>query len=642
MILYSSLALAIASSVAYTSALPLSVAKALTSVADSSIFAPLTLPPAPSSTRAANGTPGPKYWQNRADYDLHATLDTATGTVQGSMTLRYTNHSPNTLNALWFQTEQNRFHDHPKAAGGDTALAHLYGDVISRFTQMVDGKPVSVQLYEHKTETKVTLPSPLKPGATTTLDVEWHFVVPLDGDRMERRGKLYQIAQWYPRLNVYDDVKGWNIEPYLGTGEFYLEYGDYTLSVTLPADYIVAATGTLDNPREVLTPTEITRLEQAMHTDTVVHITTAEELRNGAAHLKHDGMVTWKFHANNVRDAVFSISPQYLWDATSWKGILVQAYYPPKTANVWSEAADMVRMSIQEYSERWSLYPYPQVSAAEGPQSGGMEYPMISFDDVTFAIPLEYELITHEVGHEWFPIVVGSNERVHAWMDEGINTFINAFSTARRYPHEGDQTAQGTHDVATLEEHIRDHQDFIMEVPADSDPSGGYVAYGKPVAVLQMLRRDVMGPALFDKGLRTYIQRWAYKHPTPQDFFRTMDDVAGKHLDWFWREWFYETPGFDQTIDSVAQTTVGGQTHATVVYGNHARGVLPLLVRFTFNDSTKQDVTYPADVWRANSTRYSASYTFPKPIARIVLDPDHHLVDTDRSNNSWPVQQPAH
>jgi hypothetical protein len=595
-------------------------------VADSSVFAPLNLPPAPSGTRLANGAPGPKYWQNRADYDLQATIDTATGTLRGTMTMRYTNNSPDALPFLWFQTEQNAFRSDSTG-----------GDIIDQWTETIDGKPTPVQLEDHKSVTKVTLPRPLRPGQTATFQVTWHFHIPKNGaGRMGHTGSLYQIAQWYPRVNVYDDVKGWNIEPYLGNGEFFLEYGDYTLAVTVPSNYIVAATGTLDNPQDVLTPAQISRLAQAAHSDTAVRIVTASELEDGSAHLKHDGMVTWKFSAKNVRDAVFATSSEYQWDATSWSGILAQSYYRPAAAQVWSEVADMGRMSIQEFSERWYRYPYPQVSVAEGPIGGGMEYPMISFDGV-FDPVSEYMVVTHEVGHEWFPMVVGSNERVDAWMDEGVNSFIDFFSEARRHPENGDQTARGDHARAVVQQRVRQHKDFVMSVYSDTAPDYQYVAYDKPAGVLQVLRRNIMGPETFDKALRLYIQRWAYKHPTPQDFFRTMDDVAGKDLSWFWREWFYEVPGFDQSIDSVTQTTAGGKTNVTVVYGNRARGVFPLLVHFAFADGTSQDLTHPVEVWRANSTRYTASYTFAKPVTGITVDVGHQLVDTDRSNNVWPV-----
>jgi hypothetical protein len=600
------------------------------SVSDTSIFAPLQLPPAPSSIRLANGAPGPKYWQNRADYDLSATLDTTTGTVQGTMVLRYTNHSPNTLDVLWIQTEQNTFRAHPPGTAGD------FGDIIDRFAEVVNGTPTPVQLEDHETETKVTLPAPLKPGSTTTFQVAWHFIVPVTENRMGRHGSLYQIAQWYPRLNVYDDVKGWNTEPYLGSGEFFLEYGDFTLNVTVPANYILAATGTLDNPKEVLTSTEIARLARAATADTVVHVITDAELKSGAAHLKSDGMVTWKLHAKNVRDVSWAVSPDFQWDATHWKGVLAQAFYPVTASVSWDEAADMVRTSLQEYSEHWFPYPYPQASVVQGPITG-MEYPMISWIPFFPKKPRLYYSITHEVGHNWFPMIVGSNERVHAWMDEGINQFINTFSESRRYPEIGDQATRAGQYISGMEQAIAQNSDAKIETPADSaDGSYGYIAYSKPAGVLQLLRRDVMGPEVFDKGVQLYVRRWAYKHPTPEDFFRTMNDVAGRRLDWFWREWFLETPGFDQAVDSVSQTTQGNDTRVTVVYGNHGRGVLPILARFTFSDGTVQDFTYPAESWKTNSVRYAMQYTFSKKtVTRIELDPNHHLIDTNRANNVW-------
>ena len=261
-----------------------------------------------------------------------------------------------------------------------------------------------------------------------TFEVAWHFMVPVDGSgRMGRDGTLYELAQWYPRLCVYDDVYGWNTDPYLGQGEFYLDYGDYTLSVTIPAGYIVAATGSLENPREVLTATEIDRLAKAVKSDKPVAIVTAEELQNGKARPTTAGMLTWKFQAKNVRDVAWTASPNYQWDASGWHGIIAQAYYRPSATDPWGhgEAADEARMSIQEYSERWFQYPWPQISAVEGPV-GGMEYPMLAMEDRNPDKYSLYSVVTHEIGHNWFPMIVGSNERLHYWQDEGLNTFITS------------------------------------------------------------------------------------------------------------------------------------------------------------------------------------------------------------------------
>ena len=620
-------------------------------VGDTSIFAPLALSPAPNVYRTAGGAPGAGYWQNRADYDLHATLDTGSRSVRGAMTLRYTNHSPDTLTFLWVQTEQNAFRPRslnalvfpegsPMSAKRDPTPGFVGGDVIDRFAQLVDGKTVLLTLRDNETLTKVALAHPLVPGESATFAVAWHFMVPTDGDgRMGHDGALYEIAQWYPRVCVYDDVRGWNIDPYVGQGEFYLEYGDYTMSVTVPAGYIVAATGTLDNPHEVLTATEIARLTRARISGTPVAIVTANELRRGTARPTRAGVLTWKFSARNVRDAVWAAAPNYQWDATSWHGILAQSYYRPSAAPVWGrgEAADQARTSIQEYSERWSPYPYPQISVVEGP-AAGMEYPMLAMESRNEDRSELYGVLTHEVGHNWFPMIVGSNERLHYWQDEGLNTFINTFSEARRYPKKGDLLRRADALRAEIEQSQVENDDIPIELPTDRTTSQqqALTEYDKTAVGLQLLREEILGPEAFDDAFRTYITRWAYKHPTPADFYRTMESVAGRRLDWFWREWFYENPHFDQAIDSVLTRRVGDTLRVGVVYGNHARGVLPILVRFTFTDGTTQDSVYPAEVWGENSRYYVRSYRFVrKHLARIDLDPQHRLVDVDRSNNRW-------
>ncbi len=455
---------------------------------------------------------------------------------------------------------------------------------------------------------------------------------------MGRDGSLYEIAQWYPRVAVYDDVRGWNTDPYLGQGEFYLEYGDFTLSVTVPAGYIVAATGTLDNAHEVLTPTEIARLAQGAKSATPVPIITAADLQSGAARPRTTGTMTWRFHAKSVRDMVWAGAPNYQWDATSWNGILAQSYYRPAAAFNWNDAADQARMSIEEYSERWFPYPYPQVSVVEGPISG-MEYPMLAMETVSQDKFDLYNVITHEVGHNWFPMIVGSNERRHFWQDEGFNTFINTFSEARRYPQNGDQMQRAAAQRAEIEQSQEYNVDIPIEVMADRiDPRKlGFTEYDKTSVGLQLLRQEILGPEAFDDAFRTYIRRWAFKHPTPADFYRTVESVSGRQLDWFWREWFFEDPHFDQAIDTVVtRPAANGGESVVVVYGNHSRGVLPIRARFTFSDNTTQDYIYPAEVWSTNTSQYIREYEFTgKTLRRIDLDPDHRLLDDDRSNNTW-------
>lgn len=618
------------------------------SVGDTSIFAPMVLPTA-NELRAGSGAPGSRYWQNRADYALAATLDTAAKTVSGSMTLRYTNNSPDTLRFMWMQVEQNAFRDKSLNSyifpqnSRFGARGFEGGYQFSRFDQVVQtpgAAPKKMPMTRRPNETmmKVDFVQPLAPGRTAVIEAAWTFPVPEHGaDRMGRDGKLFEIAQWFPRAAVYDDVRGWNIEPYLGQGEFYVDYGDYTLNVTVPAGYIVAATGALQNPRDVLTPAQISRHAIAAKSDTVVRLITAEELANGSARATTNGMLTWKFAAKNVRDAVWAASPEFQWDASSWKGVMAYAYYRPSAAVNWKDAADQSRMSIMEYSERWFMYPWPHISAVEGPISG-MEYPMIAMENKSADVYDLYNVVTHEIGHMWFPMIVGSNERVYMWQDEGFNTFINTFSEGRRYPEKGDQMARAAEERRQVEQFMTAAADKPVNINPDRiDPRLlGENAYVKPSVGLQLLRQEILGPEAFDDAFRTYVKRWAYKHPTPSDFFRTMEDVGGRRLDWFWREWFVENARFDQSVDSVIVQQSGDTTRMAVLFGNRERGVLPVRARVTFSDGTSQDLVYPAEVWSTNTRRYARQFTFVKKTPVFIeLDPEHRLIDIDRKNNTW-------
>ncbi|HEX7018754.1 MAG TPA: M1 family metallopeptidase [Gemmatimonadaceae bacterium] len=624
-----------------------------TGVGDTSIFAPLDIPPG-NRYRSGTGAPGPRYWQNRADYDLHGTLDTASKSLRGEMTLRYTNNSPDTLRFIWMQVEQNAFKTGSlnsyifPAESRFGALNFEGGDIIDRFNEVSGGESrgasrgqrgTPLKTRVEGTVMKVDLATPLPPGQTATFDVAWHFAIPEHGaDRMGYDGSLFELAQWYPRLCVYDDVRGWNTEPYLGQGEFYLEYGDYNVAVTVPAGYVVAATGALQNPREVLTPTEISRLAQAAKTDKVVNIITQQELASGAARPTRSGTLTWRFAAKNVRDAVWAASPDYMWDATSWNGHMAYGYYRPSAIETWKDAADMSRMSIQEYSERWFPYPWPQISAVEGPISG-MEYPMLAMENKSADKYELYNVVTHEIGHMWYPMIVGSNERMHMWQDEGFNTFINTFSEARRFPEKGNQMDRAKEERSMVEQYMAHDVDQPLEINPDRiDPRLlGENAYVKTSVALQQLRQEILGPDAFDDAFREYTRRWAFKHPTPNDFIRTMENVSGRRLDWYFREWFLQNEHFDEAIDTVVTRQIGGVDSVVVVYGNRARGVEPIRARFTFSDGSTQDFVYPAEVWSTNSAHYVRRYGFQgKTLTKIQLDPDSRLVDIDRANNTWP------
>ncbi|HYV96365.1 MAG TPA: M1 family metallopeptidase [Gemmatimonadaceae bacterium] len=628
-----------------------------TGAGDTSVFAPVNWLPA-SGVRTGSGAPGAHYWQQRADYDLKAKLDTGAKKLMGEMTMRYTNNSPDTLRFIWMQVEQNAFREgslnsYVFAASSRFGARNFEGgDVIERFNQVTGtaAAPIKRPLKTRVEGTmmKVDLLVPLPPGQAATFDVAWHFMIPEHGaDRMGYDGALFELAQWYPRVAVYDDLRGWNTEPYLGQGEFYLDYGDYSLEITLPSGYIAIATGELQNPAEVLTPVQVARLTRARMSDTTIHIITQDELKNGNARPKTAAAwLTWKFRAKNVRDAVWAASPEYMWDASSWQGHMAYAFYRPTAIETWKDAADMSRMSIMEYSERWFTYPWPHITAVEGPISG-MEYPMIAMETKSDDKYDLYNVVTHEIGHMWYPMIVGSNERMHMWQDEGFNTFINYFSEARRYPEKGDYAKRVAFDRDSA---VTKFMQLGVDAPLEINPDRirpdvlGENAYVKTAVGLSLLREEILGPAAFDDAFREYTRRWAFKHPTPQDFFRTMEDVSGRRLDYFWREWFFENPHFDQAVDTVASrmktdpvTKKATDTMLVAVrYANRARGVLPLHVRFTFSDGSTQNFDYPAEVWSTNTTYYIRQYTFVgKKVTRIELDPDHRLVDLDRTNNVW-------
>ncbi len=613
-------------------------------VGDTSIFAPLALP-TPNGFRLGSGAPGPLYFQNRADYNIKATLDTGARVLHGSETLKYTNNAPVTLDYVWVQVEQDAFKKgslNSYVYGPNTrfgARGFQGGDVIDKVEQVIPGKKnVPLTTRVSTTVMRINLAEPLKPGKSTTLDIAWHFAIPEHGaDRMGYDGSLFEFGQWYPSMVVYDDVKGWNIEPYLGQGEFYREYGDFNLAVTVPAGYIVAATGMLQNEATVLTKTEIARLRLAAKSDTTIHIVTQADLESGAARPTKSGTQTWKFAAHNVRDVAWATSPEYLWDASSWKGILAQSYYRPSAVNPWSDAADQARMSILEYSTRWFPYPYPQITVAEGPISG-MEYPMLAMEARSRDVYGLYNVITHEIGHNWFPMIVGSNERMHFWQDEGFNTFINTFSEARRYPQKGTEAQREAEERQQVEQFMKIGLDRPIDVGPDriNPMLLGENQYTKTSMALHLLRSEVLGDSAFDDGFREYIHRWAYKHPTPADFFRTMEDAGGRRLDWFWREFFETNDEFDQAVDTVATRVAGDTEQVIVVYGNRKRGVLPIIARFTFSDGSTQNIDYPAESWYMNSVRFQRRYDFVgKTLTKVELDPDHRLIDVDRSNNTW-------
>jgi Peptidase family M1 domain len=638
---------------------PVTLAPALKPpVADTGIFSPLPLPQ-PTGARSAEGAPGPGYWQQAVDYTLKAVLDTAAKRLSGTEQVHYTNNSPDTLRFVWMQLDQNLFR---RGSVGSLLFAQESrfggagfpgGFEIESITQsLAPAKPAAATAGRRRTAPAsqasarsaplrwrvddtmmyLDLATPLAPGGSTSLDLVYSFNIPEHGaDRMGREGSLYELAQWYPRMAVYDDVHGWNTDQYLGQGEFYLEYGNIDYEVTVPAGYIVAGSGVLQNPTVVLTAAERGRLATAVKSDTTIAIVTPDESSSGAARPRTEGTQTWRFRAEHVRDVAWAASPEFLWDASGWDGVLAQAYYRPSATDTWKDAAKMSRYSILEYSTRWFQYPYPQISAVEGPVSG-MEYPMVAMEAKGEDASDLYNVITHEIGHMWFPMTVGSDERRYAWMDEGFNTFMNSFSEEDYWKRDDTQIRRGEARFVTALDQTPNAQPIMT--PANrykNDQNLGSLAYVKPSIMLLALRNKVLGPEVFDTAFREYTRRWAFKHPQPADFFRTIDQVSGRDLSWFWRGFFFTTAALDQSVETVRQTPDSG---AEVVIRSLGAAVMPVELRIGYADGTDDLVKLPVEIWYGGN-RYLYRYNPGKQIVSARVNPDGAFPDVVPANDGW-------
>jgi len=594
--------------------------------------------PGPNSYRGADGAPGPAYWQQRANYDIRATLDTGARRIQGHVTITYTNNSPDTLRYVWLQLDQNLYRTGSRGSAlypqdsrwGVRGFQGGYEITDLR----VNGKSAASRVND--TMMQVTLDAPLAPrGASTTLAMDFTFRIPDHGsDRMGRDGTLYEIAQWYPRMAVYDDVRGWNTDPYLGQGEIYLEYGDIDYAVTVPAGYTVAGSGVLENPGDVLTGVERSRLARAATSTAVVPVIgTSDATATPVA-----GMKTWRFRAHNVRDVAWAGAPDFRWDATSWNGVVIQAFYQwPKAGAGWENAAENTQWTIRTYSTLFFPYPYPQASTVAGPV-GGMEYPMFVMVGYAAQPQGAFDTIDHEQGHEWFPMMVGSNERRYAWMDEGINTYINTFSNELRKPGTSRWSGYVEEWRAVVENGT---QSPLMTMPDLINPGAlGAIGYRKPAAVLLTLRDHVVGREAFDRAFREYIRRWAFRHPTPADFFRTIESYTGQDLSWFWRGFFYGTGVLDIGIDSVSSAAVNGDYRAMVTLSKHSDIPFPVELRLKLADGSTQDARLPALIWK-DGDRYVAAIPVRGAVVGARLWPDPTVPDWNDANDAWGDAPPA-
>jgi len=596
------------------------------------LFLILPLPAAGQGVRAADGRPGPAYWQQRVDTAIEAAIDPVAHLLTGRETLRYTNGSPMSLPYLWMHVEQNicapssitNVLNQPPLVFADVAFdfsCQGFQGGVSLTRVAIGERRLTYTVYG--TTMRVDLPEPIPPGGTIELAIEWSFPVPeIGAGRMGRDGELYEIAQWYPRVAVYDDVRGWNHEPYIGAGEFYLEYGSFDVKLTVPARFLVAATGTLQNPDDVLTSAQRERLARAMTSREPVAVVTAAEAGTPATRPATEGTLTWHFRADSVRDFAFAMGPSLRWDAASWDGILIQTFYRPQ-APLWDEAIRMAAHTIEYFSRQWYRYPYPHATTVEGPIAG-MEYPMLTFVAGPTRENLHFTLM-HEFGHEWFPMIVGSNERLHPWMDEGLNTFIDTYGQADYFAGTAFGDTVGQTPLHEYAAHAIPGVEQPMGLPPVEQHDLFWTAYRKPALAFRLLRDEVLGPERFDRAFRAYIEAWAFKHPTPEDFYRMMRDGSGMELDWFWREWIEVTARLDVAIAAVR----GGE----VEIENRGDMVMPVELELTYADGATERVKLPVEMWNLGP-RFVYRVAAGRQVTAARLDPRGVYPDVDRSNDA--------
>ena len=598
-------------------------------------------------TRLRTGAPGPKYWQQWSEYRLSAELNPVSKRLTGKGTIVYHNRSPNTLPVVYVQLLHNIFApgarhntDVPWAVEG-MALVRVAAQGTELRAAAGEGPGYQV----NGTILEIRLPKPLESGDKVQLAFDWRLRVPPDGaPRGGQDGEVYFISYWYPQMAVYDDVNGWQTDQYLGNAEFYMGYGDYEVDLTLPEGWLVSGTGDLVNAGDVLSAQTRARLDSAATASQVVRVVREEDRAPGKATAPgRDGKLTWRFAAKNVRDFAWGASAKYLWDAVPAATgdvdgdsrpdtSMVYAFYRPEMrSSHWDESARYGKHSVEFLSKYLWPYPYPHMTAMDGPTScGGMEYPMMTCIGGTWDTLDMYEVTVHEIGHMWFPMIVGSDEKRYAWMDEGITQFNQSQAMADFF--------KGFDDEA------RNREPYIdlagvggeVELMRHGDRYPGYNAYGAAtyykMATVMVALRGVLGAETFDRGLKEYGRRWAYKHPMPQDLFNTFENVSGQDLSWFWRTWFYETWKLDQTIDTV--TTVGDSVE--VVISNRGRAPMPVPLVVTREGGRADTVTVPVRVWLEGLKRTTVRVSREPAIKRIEIDPGRQFPDMERGNQQYP------
>ena len=689
--------------------------------------------PTPNEYRAGSGAPGEQYWQQRVDYNIAVTLNEINHRITGKETITYHNNSPDKLTYLWVQLDQN-----VREPGTNTLKIQSSGirdslpakfftqglgvsdyDGGFKITGVTDAAGDDLPYFINKTMMRVELPEPLNSGETFEFNIGWYYTV---NDRMELGGRsgyeyfpkddnyLYTIAQFYPRMAVYDDYNGWQNKQFLGRGEFALEFGDFKVEITVPADHIVASTGWLQNPKDVLTDTQLDRFEKAKKSfdEPVIIVTEEEAIENEKA--KTSNTKTWVYHAENVRDFAFATSRKFIWDAQAVKigdkTPLAMSYYPKEGNPLWEqESTKAVKNTLVTYSKYTIDYPYP-VAISVHSASIGMEYPMICFnfgrpnEDGTYSDRVKYGMIgvvIHEVGHNFFPMIINSDERQWTWMDEGLNSFVQYRTEQENY----DDFPSRRGPAPNIISYMKSERDQMRPIMTNSEQilQFGNNAYGKPATALSILREAVMGPELFDAAFKEYAQRWAFKRPNPADFFRSMEDASAFDLDWFWRGWFYTVDNVDINLADVqwfrmrqessdvenknknvqqGDLTASGnegkmdfsagpqefsltetdprfygefmnriddkavieklkdKNYYQLTFKNEGGLVMPIILKFVFTDGTSETVKIPAEIWRLNEQQVTKTFMFDKEVANILVDPDGQTADVNTSNNTFP------
>ncbi len=597
-----------------------------------------------AGTRTTRGVPGANYWTNTAEYTIDATLSPSSRTLRGTMTVRYQNNSPDSLQQVAFHLRQN-LHEEGAVRNRDVQVT---GGMQVTKVQASSQSLVEITPYRMRrgdtgytirdTRLIVALPEPIAPQSSATFALSWGFEVPESGaPRMgHENGEVFYLGYWYPQIAVYDDLEGWVAEPYQGDGEFYMGYGSYDVSITLPDGWLVGATGTLQNPEAVLSSQVQERLAAVTSSDSTYTIVGETEREAGASTQQSSGgTLTWRFRADQARDFAFGASDQYVWDATVAETgdpddgtALIHTFYRPD-ASAWDRSAEFNRFSIEHLSEMIMPYPYPHMTAMEGVIGGGMEYPMITLIGGNRTYRSLFGVTYHELSHMWFPMVVGTNEKRYTWMDEGTTTFNTAVGEADFFedaqPWLNSQRYYMSIAGSGYEEPPMRHADNYTY----GSPSRGIASYTKPGVFLHALRGFIGKDAFFD-AYRTYAQRWAFKHPTPYDLFNTFEDVLDRDLDWFWTPVLYETWTVDQAVTEVTEQP----DHVTVTIADEGRMPLPVLLRVTYADGSTVERTLPVDPWLQGQRRATAQLR-PGTVQRVEIDPERYYPDVNRSNNTW-------